>query len=1115
MRKVPDSQPSNPPIRIAALAGLARLVARLSVSRKLMLIYALDFTAVIYLCVALINEKFIAIDFARKEVQGNAYIAALRDPLVGTARAAAGDAQARQRLDLAAELVALAQQRHGQALDSEALSLALQQAMGRLAQAAGDAAAPAGTSAVTPSFAAEPTADPTAQALDAGQALVTRIANQSNLILDPDLDTYYTMSLLALRMPELLRQSHELSGLVRTAGTQALGPELRSQHLLIEGRIDAALQALSANHAEAYAAGGNALRAELSGPERALIEASQALRRQARAIVELHLAAAADRGAGALPSAQARLAAAQRQFLQALQASWQASGQAMDRLLQARIERLYRSLWVELGTALLLLLAILATVSFVARQIAQPLQQLAGVADHVRTSGDHSLRAHWDSDDEIGRLVRAFNDMLGQLDRERAKQQELAASARAAEAQRELVEHMPIALMVSSVPAHEVLHANAPAQAWLAGRRQDPWRDGLEPAARTRFFQQLADRDAVDEFEARWLLGPEPAWVVLSARRLRYQGQEAVLTAFAPINHLKLMERRLALWAKVFQASSEAILILDAERRVVTANAAFARHTGFEAGELIGELPTAVFGDTLRDADTPLWRALLQQGSWQGECSLRRRNGSEYPAWVMASVVREGRGEVTHGIVTSIDITDRKASEQRIRFLAEHDVLTELPNRAMAIERLRLALLQAERSGQRVAVLFLDLDRFKQVNDSLGHHVGDELLRSVAQRLRDTVRAVDIVSRLGGDEFVVVLAGVDAADEVTQVVHQRLIPRLRQAHEVGGVSLQVSCSVGIAIYPDDDRDPDALMRQADAAMYEAKAAGKDQARFFTAAMTERAQARLRLEGRLRRAHEAGALQLHWQPRVAAQGGQLRGVEGLLRWHDAELGAISPAEFVPIAEETGLIVPIGAWVIEQACAQIAAWRQAGLPAFGVSINLSARQLGDAGLVDTVREALHRHAVPPAQLELELTESVIMERASVHQARVHALRSLGVSIAIDDFGTGYSSLAYLSRLPCDRLKIDRAFVHDLLADATARAIVHATINLGHTLGLIVVAEGVEREEEADVLRQAGCDELQGYLYARPLAEPDLRRWMAQHLAPPPVEAPKPSAGQPVAL
>jgi diguanylate cyclase (GGDEF)-like protein len=406
-----------------------------------------------------------------------------------------------------------------------------------------------------------------------------------------------------------------------------------------------------------------------------------------------------------------------------------------------------------------------------------------------------------------------------------------------------------------------------------------------------------------------------------------------------------------------------------------------------------------------------------------------------------------------------------------------------------------MALQQARRSGRQVAVLFIDLDRFKDINDSLGHHIGDGLLRSVAQRLVDAVREGDTVSRLGGDEFVIVLGAVQTVDEVTQVVEQRLIPRIRQPHAVDGAELHVSCSVGIAVFPDDATDIDELMRHADTAMYQAKAEGRDSAQFFSADMATRAQARLALEAQLRHALELNQLHLVWQPRVAAADDTVTGVEGLLRWQHPTLGPVPPAEFIPVAEETGLIVPIGAWVIEQACQQIAAWRRQGLPAMTVAINLSARQLRDAGLIDTVRVQLARHRVPAGALELELTESMVMDGAEHNLTQLHALRDLGVGLAVDDFGTGYSSLAYLSRFPIDKLKIDRSLVHDMITDPADRAITTAVIGLGHALDLKVVAEGVEEQAQAALLREAGCDELQGYLIARPMSASALTAWVRQ--------------------
>jgi diguanylate cyclase (GGDEF)-like protein/PAS domain S-box-containing protein len=1075
------------PAPASRLLIFSRLLSRLSVGRKLMLIYLLDLSAVIYVSGILIEEKFIAIDFARKEVQGNAYIEAVRPGLIGAAQLGAGPhTVVLPGLRTQDAALARAETEHGADLGSAEPNAAL-----RAALAAALLAAPEVRTAAVDAVLAR------------GRDLLTRVGNQSNLILDPDLDSYYTMSLIVLRYPELLEQVHAISALLQEATDAALpgNAGYRTRFLILEGRLDATGQGIAADHAEAYAAGMPALRLGLLPAQTDLAAALQAFRRAARKVID----------DGSTPAALQALHGTHARLVQALDGSWGVAIGQLNGLLETRIDGLYQRMWLHLGTALTLLLLILGLVTFVARQIARPLHHLAGVADTVRRTGDHRLRAHWSSRDEIGRLVAAFNEMLAQLDHEREAQKELAASARAADAQRALVESTPIALVVTSVPGHEVLHANPPAAAWLDGVSSDPWKAGLEPGVRARFFQQLSDRGAVDEFEVRWRGGREPAWAVLSARRVQFQGQDAVLTAFAPINHLKLMERRLELWAKVFEASSEGILIVDAERRILTANQAFSRHTGYELPDVVGEKPELlVDAPEGQQAELPaaLWPTVELRGTWQGELHLRRRNGTAYPAWVMVNAVRQTgagnaragnsaglgseRAEVSHYIFTSIDISDRKKSEQRIRFLAEHDVLTELPNRALATERLRLAVQQAERLGHQVAVMFIDLDRFKDINDSLGHHVGDGLLRSVARRLVDSVRSGDTVSRLGGDEFVIIINQVGSLDELTQVVHQRLIPLIRQPHRVDGAELHVSCSVGIALYPDDARDIDELMRHADTAMYQAKAGGRDAARFFTPAMTERAQARLQLEAHLRHALERGELSLVWQPRVCGATGALAGVEGLLRWHNPELGDVPPGQFIALAEESGLIVPIGAWVVEQACAQIAAWRAAGWPPLGVSINLSARQLRDAGLTELVRDSLARHCVPAGQLELEITESMLMENTEANLRQLHALRALGVGLAIDDFGTQHSSLAYLKRFPIDKLKIDRSFVQDMLDDPTDRAITLAIIGLGHTLGLQVVAEGVEGPEQAAQLRAAGCDELQGYHCGRPMTAAALALW-----------------------
>jgi diguanylate cyclase (GGDEF)-like protein/PAS domain S-box-containing protein len=1038
---------------------LTRFLGRLSVGRKLLLIFLLDMSAVIYISGILVNEKYLAINFARKELAGNAYIAGLQDAMLASA--------AGQTPPGAQAQVKQAEQLWGEGMSSAEPSEAFVAALQALQAAPAPGAAQ--------------------QALDRGRELVTRVGNQSNLILDPDLDSYYTMSLIVLRMPELLDAISGVSAhvLARPVGSGDAGAQAR--HLLLEGRLDTGWQATSSDYAEAFAASTPALRTALTGSRQTLQVTLEQYRESARAAM----------AGGAGPAERQALMQAHHAVLTGIGQAWQQARGQMDRLLHARIEAAFHRMWLHLGTALALLALILTAVFFVARQIAMPLKRLATVADQVRLTGDHSLRASWHASDEIGRLVLGFNDMLAQLDRERVVQQELAASARAAQAQQQLVEAMPIPMMVTAVPGHQVLHANRPAQAWLGNRVDDPWRAGLDPAVRSRFFQQLADRDAVDEFEVRWNTGAEPSWAVLSARRLEFQGQSAVLTAFTPINHLKFMERRLELWAKVFEASGEGIVIIDAQHRILTANLAFCRSTGYELHELIGESVAAA--DELGGSAAflaGLWPQLERRSQWQGEVEMQRRNGSRYPAWLMLNAMRDGKqGAVSHYIATTIDISDRKRNEERIRFLAQHDVLTELPNRSLCVERLRLALQHAQRRGDKVAVLFIDLDRFKHINDSLGHHIGDGLLRSVARRLLDSVRIGDTVSRLGGDEFVVVLDGVSDLHEVVHIVDQRLVPRVREPHEVGGTRLHISCSVGVALYPDDALDLDTLMRHADVAMYQAKALGRDTAHFFTADLNERAQARARLESNLHQALEREELSLHYQPRVDAHSHRVLGVEALLRWSSPALGQVAPAQFIPIAEETRLIVPIGAWVIDEACRQMADWRGQGLAPDQVSINVSALQLGDDSLVETLRAALERHGLPAGTVELELTESMLMDRAEQTLDRLHAIKRLGVELAIDDFGTGYSSLNYLNRFPIDRLKVDRSFVRDMFEDPADLAITRAIIGLGHTLGLRVVAEGVETEREAQTLRAAGCDELQGYLIARPLAAGDLQRWLQQ--------------------
>ncbi len=1046
-------------------------LGRLSVSRKLTLIYLLDLTTVIFISGILIHEKYLAIDFTRKEIVGMAYSDSVRDvvwpKLIDHQLQSDPTRAALARFDL-----------NRGAHDADLKTAQSSDALMRAWQAF--SGAPVAAHAVR------------RQLISDARTLLTTVANQSNLILDPDLDSYYCMSLVALRFPELLEVMEETAAAMNRVNGRPVNAGLQATGLLIlAGRLDAIRQGISADYLQAYTAGSPALRASLSTGELALTVRLNDMLKLVRDAAQQNVA----RNEADAFNTQ------HRQSLQALALAWRQTSHALDTLLKVRVEGLFARMWLHLGTALLLLVGILGLVYIVARQISRPLKQLAGVAERVRQSSNYALRAHWHSQDEIGHLVTAFNSMLAQLDHDRVVQQELAASARAAQAQTELVEAMPIAMVVTSIPDHQVLHANDPARPWLDGRTTDPWLRGLEPGVRARFFQRLADRDRVDEFEVRWLGGAEPSWAVLSARRIQFQGVDAVLTSFTPINVLKLMEQRLQLWAKVFEASSEGIIIMDAQQKILSVNQAFCRATSYDFYEVLGEhLATLLtsFPDTKgSEIGQEISMAIERRNEWQGEVRLRMRNGETYPALMMISAVRDAAHQtlVSHYIGICIDITDRKKAEDRAQFLAHHDVLTELPNRSLCIDTLDTALAQARRTGECVAVLFIDLDRFKLINDTLGHHIGDGLLRSVAARLQQAVRSGDLVSRLGGDEFVVILRGLKDAVQAHEQAEQRIIPLIRQAHLVDGHELNVSCSVGVATYPKDGTDRDELMRRADAAMYNAKATGRDAACQFDASIDQVLRERQTLEQHLKLALERQELALHYQPKIDAKTRQMVGVEALLRWHNPELGQVSPARFIPVAEETGLIKPIGTWVLQQACGQWAAWRDAGFGYWVMAVNLSAVQLADPGLLDVLRSCLAQHRCEPGQLELEITESHLMQNSNSAVGTLQAIKDLGVQLSIDDFGTGYSSLAYLKRFPIGKLKIDQSFVRDMLDDPADLAIVRATIALGHELGLQLVAEGVETQCQADQLTALGCEELQGYFFARPLDAATLVEWASQ--------------------
>lgn len=558
----------------------------------------------------------------------------------------------------------------------------------------------------------------------------------------------------------------------------------------------------------------------------------------------------------------------------------------------------------------------------------------------------------------------------------------------------------------------------------------------------------------------------------------------AVVTTIADITARRDNEEQLRLAWTVFRNSVEAIIITDARQCILSVNRAFTEVTGYSAEEAIGMTPRLLkSGRHDRSFYQAMWQDIASHGFWQGEIHDRRKDGTLYPSALSISAVQDKTGRITHYVAVFSDITERKASEARIAFLAQHDSLTGLPNRALLHDRLDQALANAGRHGKRIALLFLDLDRFKTINDSLGHMMGDQLLQGVALRLSACVRETDTVSRQGGDEFLIVLTDVEVPDDAARVA-EKILDRLRPPFDIDGQQLGTSFSIGIALYPGDGNTPESLMKNADTAMYHAKENGRNTYRFFDERMNVNALERLHLENGLRRALENEEFTVYYQPQVDLASGRIIGTEALLRWFSGVMGGISPARFIPLAEECGLIVPIGEWVLQTACRQARKWQEEGLPAIPVAVNLSALQFRRADIVATVSRALEESGLEGCWLELELTESLLMQSGPEVEATLGRLKALGVRLSIDDFGTGYSSLAYLKRFPVDRLKIDQSFVRDITDDPDDAAIVRAIIQLGRSLRLEVIAEGTETPEQMDFLRYERCTAAQGYLFAPPL-------------------------------
>ena len=561
-----------------------------------------------------------------------------------------------------------------------------------------------------------------------------------------------------------------------------------------------------------------------------------------------------------------------------------------------------------------------------------------------------------------------------------------------------------------------------------------------------------------------------------------------VIGTFSDISGRKTAEDNLRIAATVFE-SQEGMIVADPEGLILQVNNAFTKISGYNAEDVVGKAPK-VLSSGLHDKlfYDAMWESISRKGTWEGEVWNRRKNGQAYLEYLIITAVKDNAGKITNYVATMTDITMRKEATDEIHNLAFYDPLTHLPNRRLLLDRLKHALAASARSGRRGALLFLDLDHFKTLNDTLGHDMGDLLLQQVSVRLSECVRKVDTVARIGGDEFVVLLEdlsshAIEAAAQ-TETVAAKVLAYLSKPFHIGVHEHHSTCSIGATLFIDHEAGVDAILKQADIAMYQAKDSGRNAIRFFDQNMQEAVTERANLEHELRLALVQKQFELFFQAQVDNAGSPL-GAEALIRWHHPQRGIVLPGYFIRLAEDTGLIFPIGQWVLDAACAQLKKWQQnAHTCNLTLSVNVSVKQFRQANFTEQVLTAVKRHAIDPKRLKLELTESMLFKDVNAMVATMNSLREIGICFELDDFGTGYSSLQYLKKLPLSQLKIDQTFVRDIAVDSNDRTLVLTIITMAHSLGLQVIAEGVETEEQLEFLKSNGCDHYQGYLFGRPL-------------------------------
>ena len=688
-----------------------------------------------------------------------------------------------------------------------------------------------------------------------------------------------------------------------------------------------------------------------------------------------------------------------------------------------------------------------------------------------------------DGPDEIGRLGAAFDGMVKKLAQSTEQIRKLSRA----------VEQSPNAIIISDAQGiieyvnPHFCQASGYTSEEVIGQPMRLYQSGLTPDAafddlwRTINSGKIWNAEMLNKSKHGKLY-----WEALSISPV-FDDQGVithVLSQQIDITARKQVEEQIRLFEKVFANANEAIFISDANNHVVAVNPAFTEITGFTIEEVVGKTPPILASGPMgADFYPEMWSSIKATGKWQGEVLGRRKNGEIYADWLSISALVDESGSLTHYVALMSDISERKAVEERMTYLAQHDILTGLPNRMLFQDRLLQAINYAERQRSNVALLFMDLDRFKDVNDTLGHHVGDLLLQEVARRIRLCVRGSDTVSRQGGDEYVIMLPNLKEFDDIIQVVN-KLIESIANPFELEGHSVHLTTSVGVSVYPQDGTDIETLIRNADTAMYQAKDSGRNGYRFFTQEMNHSIARRVGEESKLRRALNRNELRLFYQPQVDMSSGQIVAAEALVQWQHPEDGLTTTAEFIRIAEESGMMVSLGEWVLNEACQQNQQWRAMGLREISIAVKLASSQLHDRGLMEVILAALSRSGMPANALELEITESAMMKDPEQAIIMLNKISKLGVRISIDDFGTGYSSLSHLKKYPIDGLKIDQSFIRDVSIDNDDAVIVTAVIGMAKNLRLSVIAEGVETVEQFKFLKGLGCEKMQGQYFSKPL-------------------------------